>query len=150
MNGSAESVVRGFLGADAWKAQDANLLAEFFSDDAVYVDDPRGVHRGCDAIKSEIEKQLAMGFTELVMHVKMLIADCGTVMMERQDSFKIAGKPFSFGLMAVVQVGRDGKIVSWREYFDLNSITDQIETAFSFPNSLQRRGGGNAARIGSP
>jgi limonene-1,2-epoxide hydrolase len=37
-------------------------LLSFFADDAVYVAGPRGTHRGVDAIRAELESQLAMGF----------------------------------------------------------------------------------------
>jgi len=59
----------------------------------------------------------------------MLATEGRAVMMEREDSFTIGGKRFSYGSMAVFEVGLDGQINQWREYYDLKSITDQIEAA---------------------
>jgi hypothetical protein len=47
----------------------------------------RGVHRGIDAITSEVEAQAAMGVEGLRADVTSLVADGGTVMMEGVDHF---------------------------------------------------------------
>ena len=54
MSDSAESVVRKFLAANL--QSDVDELIAFFSDDAVYTDSPRGVHRGIDAIRAEFQR----------------------------------------------------------------------------------------------
>jgi hypothetical protein len=54
----AESVIRKFLGS--FPASDVEDVIGFFSDDAVYIDGPRGVHRGIDAIRTELQSQFAM------------------------------------------------------------------------------------------
>jgi limonene-1,2-epoxide hydrolase len=71
-------------------------LVSYFDDDAVWIDGPRGVHRGVDAITAALEADIAMGFPSVfTIEVKSLVAEDGTVMMERVDSFSMAGKPFS-------------------------------------------------------
>jgi limonene-1,2-epoxide hydrolase len=104
-------------------------LAMFFDDDAVWIDGPRGVHRGADAIKSELETQLAMGFANAMLDVKSLVTDGRTVMMERLDTFSISGKPFSIEVMAAFEIDVDGRIKRWRDSYDVKSITDQFEAA---------------------
>jgi limonene-1,2-epoxide hydrolase len=132
MTDSPQSVVRRFLAAwEGWPNVDD--IASFFADDAVFIDGPRGVHRGIAAIRSELEAEAAMGFRNLRADISSLVADGGTVMLERVDNFTIGGKPFSMEVMAAFEIG-DGRIKRWRESYDLKSITDQIEAAgFSAP-----------------
>ena len=57
---SPEWVVRSFLAA--WAHPNLDELVGFFKDDAVFIDGPRGVHRGIDAIRSELDAEIATGF----------------------------------------------------------------------------------------
>jgi limonene-1,2-epoxide hydrolase len=61
--------------------------------------------------------------------VKSLVADVGTVMMERVDNVSRGGHSLSLEVMAAFEVDADGKLKYWRDSFDLKSITDQIEAA---------------------
>ena len=96
MSDSPESVVRKVLAAWEGPAK-VDELVSFFGDDTVWVDGPRGVHHGLDAIRSELEVQLAMGFEVVKEDVKSLIADGGTVMLERVEHLRVGGKPFLHG-----------------------------------------------------
>jgi limonene-1,2-epoxide hydrolase len=58
MSISAESTIRKFLAA--WENPDVDKLVSFFSSDAVYIDGPRGVHRGREVIRSEWREQLKL------------------------------------------------------------------------------------------
>ena len=127
MSDSPESVVRRFLAA--WEDPDVNKLLSFFTDDAVYNAGPRGVHSGPDAIKSEFESQLAMGFGGITSDVKSQVVREGIVLMERVDSLNLSGKRFFIDMTAAFEIGADGRIIRYRESFDLKSITDQIEAA---------------------
>jgi limonene-1,2-epoxide hydrolase len=133
MNASAESVVRNFLAA--WLQSDVDELVGFFTDDAVYTDGPRGVHRGIDAIRAELGTMVKM-IPSTSIDIKTLVADGGTVMVERVDNFKIAGKPFDMDVAAAFDVDDQGRISRWREYYDLKSITDRVEAAgFAVPST---------------
>jgi limonene-1,2-epoxide hydrolase len=127
MTDSPESVVRKFFAT--WADPKADQLISFFNDDAVFIDGPRGVHRGVDAIKSEFEAMQAMGLGSVMIDVKSLVTDGRTVMMERVDNFRFDGKPFSLEVMAAVEIDADGRIKRWRDSYDLKSFTDQIEAA---------------------
>ena len=120
---SPESVVRGFLAS--WADPKLDKVAGFFADDAVFVDGPRGVHRGLNAIRSQLEIDLR----PVRADVKKLVADGRTVMLERVDSFDVGGMDFSRAVMAAFVIDSDGLIKRWRESYDLKSITDQIEAA---------------------
>jgi limonene-1,2-epoxide hydrolase len=127
MTDSPESVVRKFFAT--WADPKPDQLISFFNDDAVFIDGPRGVHRGVDAIKSEFEAMQAMGLGSVMIDVKSLVTDGRTVMMERVDNFHFDGKPISLEVMAAVEIDADGRIKRWRDSYDLKSLTDQIEAA---------------------
>ena len=128
MSDSPESAVRKFF--VAWEDPTADGLASFFAADAVHVS-PLGAHHGVDAIKMQYQKQLATGFAGLHIEVKRIVADGPTVMAERVDSFSIGGRTFEIEAVGVFEVDGDGRIKRFRDYYDLKSLTDEIEAAGS-------------------
>ncbi|HTQ18247.1 nuclear transport factor 2 family protein [Mycobacterium sp.] len=127
MSDSPESVVRNFLAA--WAHPNLDELVSFFSDDAVFIDGPRGVHHGVDAIRSELDEEIAMGFGGAKIDINSLVAQGGTVMLEGVENYRIGGQPFTLEVMGAFDVNADGLIRRWRYSYDLKSITDQLETA---------------------
>lgn len=135
MSDSPESVVRNFLAA--WAQPRLDELVGFFSDDAVFIDGPRGVHRGIDAIRSELDAEISMDFGGAKIEVNSLVAQGGTVMMEGVENYRIGGKPFSLEVMGAFEIDADGRIARWRYSYDLKSITDQLEAAgLNVPESV--------------
>jgi limonene-1,2-epoxide hydrolase len=126
MSESAETVVRKFHAA--WKRSDLDELVSFISDDAVYTDGPRGVHHGIDAIRAELGTMVKI-VPSTSIDIKKLVAEGGTVMVERVDSFKLGGKPFDLEVAAVFDVDDNGRIKRWRDYYDLKSLEDRITSA---------------------
>ena len=61
--------------------------------------------------------------------MKRIVADGPTVMVERVDSFSLAGRTFEIEAAGVFEIDGDGRIKRFRDYYDLKSITDQIEAA---------------------
>jgi limonene-1,2-epoxide hydrolase len=112
-------------------------LVGFFSDDAVFIDGPRGVHRGIDAIRSELDAEISMDFGGAKIDVNSLVAQGGTVMMEGVENYRIGGKLFSLEVMGAFEIDADGRIARWRYSYDLKSITDQLEAAgLNVPESV--------------
>ena len=126
MSDSPESVVRGFLAA--WADPKANELANFFADEAIWVDGPQGVRRRANAIVDELTKQLAIARGQ-TLEVMTLLADGGTVMVEWRGGWTMGGKPIPTTVVAAFEIDGDGRIKQWRESYDLKSVTDQIEAA---------------------
>ena len=89
-----ESVVRKFLAA--FTDRNVDELVAFFSDDAVFIDGPRGVHRGKEAIRSEFEAELAMGFESIKIDVNSLVANGAVVMMEGVETTSSVANPSSW------------------------------------------------------
>ena len=127
MGNSPESVVRNFLAA--FTDRNVDELAGFFSDDAVFIDGPRGVHRGKEAIRSEFEAELAMGFESIKIDVNSLVGNGGIVMMEGVENYIIGGKPFFMETIGAFDINPDGLITWWRYSYDLKPLTDQLEAA---------------------
>ena len=126
MSDSPGSVVRKFLAA--WSDPKGDELANFFDDDAVWVDGPQGVRRGADAIVDELTKQLAIA-RDHTIEVITLLSNGGTVMVEWRGGWTMRGKPISSTVIAVFEIDANGRINQWRESYDLKSVRDQIEAA---------------------
>ena len=47
-------------------------------------------------------------------------------MTERVDAFRLSDKSFELLVMGAFEVS-DGKINAWRDYFDMNQFTSQME-----------------------
>jgi limonene-1,2-epoxide hydrolase len=126
MDQSPESVVRQFLAA--WPNPDADELAQFLSDDAVWVDGPQEIKRGKKEIVEVLVQQLAVSRGSR-MEVSTLLADGGTVMVEWHGQWTTNGKPINATVMAVFEVNANGQITQMREAYDLKSVMDQLTAA---------------------
>ena len=123
MDASSESVVRSFLAS--WNDPEADTLASFLAEDAVWVDGPNGIHTGARAIVDELMKQLPIP-SEKWMEIDTLLASNGTVMVEWHGGFTIGGAPITTKVMAVFEVDPTGRITQMRESFDMQSLLDQM------------------------
>ena len=131
MTDSAASVIRKFLAC--FPRSDVDELVGFFSDGAVYIDGPRGVHRGIDAIKAEFQLTVSM-VPSTTVDIKSLAASEGTVMTERVDNFEVGGKPIGMEVMGVFDVDSNGRITRWRDYYDLPTLVEQVAAATASPS----------------
>jgi limonene-1,2-epoxide hydrolase len=123
MDGSSESVVRGFL--KAWSDPHADRLASFLADDAIWIDGPNGVHGGASAIVEELMRQLTIP-SDFWMEIDTLLAGDGTVMVEWHGGLTLGETAIATKVMAVFEVDADGRITQMREYFDMKSLTSQM------------------------
>jgi Limonene-1,2-epoxide hydrolase catalytic domain len=57
---------------------------------------------------------MAKMISSINIEVKALVANGGTVMTERVDTFEIQGKPFGLEVAAVFEVDSDSRIKRWR------------------------------------
>lgn len=110
-----EQVVRDFCAA--WSEMDLERIMDFFAADAVYHNMPTEPIVGTPAIREFIE-----GFTGSIEHAVfevLNIASVGSVVLtERVDTFVTADRSTGLPVMGTFEV-RDGKIVAWRDYFDM-------------------------------
>ena len=119
MASTSEQLVRDFLGA--WPRRDLDELMRFFAPDAVYHNVPVAPCVGAAAIRETFAGFLAT-MPGIVLDVVHLVANGALVMAERIDRFVMPnGHRFDLPVTGVFEV-RDGKIVAFRDYFDLASF----------------------------
>ncbi len=125
MSTATESVVRDFCAA--WRRLDMDALLQFFAADAVYHNMPLEPVHGIAAIRETFGMFLTPA--EHAEFELLAIASTGNlVFTERVDRFRIAGKEISLPVAGVFEV-RDGKIVAWRDYFDMQTWLRQATPA---------------------
>ena len=100
-----------------WSNVNADEIAEFFTDDAVYHNIPMDPLTGRDAIKTFIAG-FAGGAKQIDFRVSNIVADGDVVLTERVDVFELP-------VMGTFEV-KDGKIAAWRDYFDIKQFMDQM------------------------
>jgi limonene-1,2-epoxide hydrolase len=103
---------------------DLDAACELVSDDVEYDNVPMGKVTGPEGIKSVLG-QMAGIVTEVEFVTHRQVAVGNTVMNERTDRF---GREGVWGDLPVagIFVVEDGKIVLWRDYFDMGTMTEMI------------------------
>ena len=128
-------VVRRFCAA--WSdGIGAGDLAAFFTDDAVYHNIPLTPITGREAIANTIATFIRPGppgIEGIEFRVINIAANGPVVMTERVDVFKLPDKSFELRVMGTFEV-IDGKINAWRDYFDMQQFTSQMDG----PGPVQR------------
>ena len=109
----------------SWSNPEADHLASFLADDAVWVDGPNGVHQGSRAIVDELVRQLTIP-SDSWIEIDTLLAADRTVMVEWHGGLTIGDKTVATKVMAVFEVDGRGRIRRMRESFDMKSLLDQI------------------------
>ncbi len=109
-----------------WSRPDVDEIVDYFTEDAVYHNIPMSPVQGRDAIREFIAGFMA-GFDGIDFTVHRQISDGTIVMNERTDVMRRQdGSEFDLPVMGVFEV-RDGRIASWRDYFDLAMVTAAFE-----------------------
>ena len=122
MAATPETLVRDFLGA--WPRRDLDELMSFFAADAVYHNVPVAPCVGAAAIRETFAGFLAT-MPGIVLDVVNVAASGSLVMAERIDRFVMPnGHRFDLPVTGVFEV-RDGKIVAFRDYFNLASFESE-------------------------
>jgi limonene-1,2-epoxide hydrolase len=120
-------LVRRFCAAWSDDAE-ADDLAAFFTDDAVYHNIPQEPVRGRDSIANTITAFIRPGppgIESIDFRVINIAANGPVVMTERVDAFRLPDRCFELPVMGTFEV-TDGKISAWRDYFDLNQFTSRM------------------------
>ncbi|HVV77207.1 MAG TPA: limonene-1,2-epoxide hydrolase family protein [Mycobacteriales bacterium] len=120
-------VVENFVVAfvDAWPKADSASVGAFFAEDALYCNGPLEPVRGRAAITGALAAFMAMG-GQVTVDMRTVLANDQLVMTERVDHFVLDDKTFALPVMGVFEV-EDGKIVAWRDYFDLGQFTTLLD-----------------------
>ena len=100
-------------------------LVEFFSDDAVYHNMPVDPAVGREAILGLLNMFLTPA-ERVEFRVRNIVGNGDTVLTERVDVFHMPNATIELPVMGTFEV-KDGKIVAWRDYFDLNQYMSQLQ-----------------------
>jgi limonene-1,2-epoxide hydrolase len=123
MTRSADDLVTEFC--KKWATPDPDELASYFAQDGVYHNIPMDAVQGRAAIKEFIAGFTA-GFDGIDFQVHRQVSDGDLVMNERTDVMRRAGgEPISLPVAGVFEI-ENGQIKSWRDYFDMATITSQF------------------------
>jgi limonene-1,2-epoxide hydrolase len=115
-------VVRRFC--DSWAAGDLDATMVFFADDAVYHNIPVEPVQGVDAIRATIAG-FTTGVRSVRFDVRHIAAAGDVVLTERVDVFELAGGRIDLPVSGTFEL-EGGKIVAWRDYFDMNQFMSQL------------------------
>jgi limonene-1,2-epoxide hydrolase len=126
MGGDRESIVREYLAA--WTARDADALAAYFTEDAVWHESWRDPVLGRAAIREELAFQISWA-TDFDLQVLTIATTGNSVMTERRDRFVMNGHQIEVPVAGVFDLDDDGKFTAWRDYYDWNQLSEQLVTA---------------------
>ena len=107
----------------AWAARDIEAILGFFTDDAVYHNIPLEPAVGLDAIRAVLDMFVPPA-EEIEFVVHHMFSDGDLVFTERTDRFVTGGKTIELPVAGIFEI-RDGKIVAWRDYFDMQTFITQ-------------------------
>ncbi|HKP58644.1 MAG TPA: limonene-1,2-epoxide hydrolase family protein [Polyangiales bacterium] len=115
-------VVEAFF--DAGCAKDIARASALISDDIVYQNVPFPPDRGRLAVERRLRQFYSMpGVFDVRMH--HIAERGGVVLTERTDGLRAKWMDVEFWVCGTFEV-RDGKIVLWRDYFDLGNVALKI------------------------
>lgn len=123
MANDSERIVNDFC--KAWSRRNLDELMGFFAEDAVYHNIPMPPAKGKDAIRNVINTFLPMA-SAVEFKVLKTAASGDLVMNERVDIFQMGNKRVELPVAGAFEV-RNGKIVAWRDYFDVAMWTRQTQ-----------------------
>lgn len=121
---AAEKIVSAFIAS--WAKAPVDETMAFLSDDVTYENVPiPGTIEGRAQAREFLEPFFKKDplLVPLAIHVKIhhMVSSDGIVMLDRTDSFTVAGKTYDLPVAAIFEV-KDGKITVWRDYFDMKTF----------------------------
>lgn len=111
-------VVRAFT--KAMEAMDFDAGVKYVADSLEYINGPNPPVKGPAGVRSELEPFFApIEENEFIILREGAVGN--VVFVERLDRHRVSQGWFELPVTGVYEV-KDGKIVYWRDYFDLNTI----------------------------
>ena len=119
----AEAIVNAFMAEFDAEHPDAEQLASYFTEDAVYHNMPMTPAEGIEAVTAALAGVSQM--TSRGWEVLHSAANGDVVLNERVDRFDMGGTEVAVQVCGVFEI-RGGKIARWRDYFDMASFQKQM------------------------
>ena len=121
MNQTPDQIIRLFC--DAWSHEDLDEIMGYFDDAAIYHNIPMEVQEGKENIREFIEGFLSMA-SAIEFEILHQVAEGDVVMNERVDTLVMGENTIALPVMGIFEL-ENGKIVKWRDYFDMGQLTGQ-------------------------
>jgi limonene-1,2-epoxide hydrolase len=109
----------------AWSRLDATELAAYFTEDGIYHNMPAGPIQGRKEIESFI-RGFAGSWTKTEWDILNIAESGDVVIAERLDRTEAGDKAVDLPCTGVFTI-RDGKIASWRDYFDIGTYARAMQ-----------------------
>lgn len=109
---------------EMWSTKNIEAILSYFTEDAIYINIPLDPpNYGKEEIRTFLN-----GFMSNVSDLEFITHDQvddlnGTVMNERTDNINFHDKSISLAVVGVFKL-KDGKIYSWKDYFDSAPLID--------------------------
>lgn len=111
-------------------AKDIDGACELVAADVEYDNVPMGKNHGPDAMRAFLAPMVG-GLDEVQFVTHRQIATGNIVMNERTDRFRVGDKWMDLPVAGIFEVGDDGLIVLWRDYFDMETMNSQLAAVMS-------------------
>ncbi|MAK64751.1 MAG: limonene-1,2-epoxide hydrolase [Maricaulis sp.] len=121
---------------DAWNTHDWDRVANLFAEDGVLHSMMVDPVVGRDTIGARIS-HLGEGIEEITLRVRHVGVIDGVVFIERVDDFTYHGHSGAVPVVGVIEIGEDGLITEWREYYDRAQLLGAMGLAQDFDASGQ-------------
>jgi len=118
-----EKIIRAFV--SSWSELDVDKLVSYFSEDGTYYNMPTQPIKGHENLKNFIAGFIR-NWSSTNWEIINLIAKDDVVMVERIDITIVNGKEITLPCLGVFEM-QDGKIIEWRDYFDLATYTNALK-----------------------
>ena len=118
-----EKIIRAFV--SSWSELDVDKLVSYFSEDGTYYNMPTQPIKGHENLKNFIAGFIR-NWSSTNWEIINLIAKDDVVMVERIDITIVNGKEITLPCLGVFEM-KDGKIIEWRDYFDLATYTNALK-----------------------
>ncbi|MEZ5144700.1 MAG: limonene-1,2-epoxide hydrolase family protein [Acidimicrobiales bacterium] len=106
-------------------AMDLDGACQLVTDDCEYDNVPMGKGFGPDGIKAVLAPMVeGLDEVEFVVHRQAVSGD--VVMNERSDRFRSGETWLDLPVAGVFEVGDDGRIRLWRDYFDMGQLNAEL------------------------
>lgn len=127
---NATQFVREFF--DAIYRLDFDAAVEFFTDDGEYHDMPllSDPTVGKPAIRRKLDFMVAGGVDHMTYEIRHLVGEGDVVLCERSETWHFpSGAEPTLRVMCTIEL-RDGKLASWREYWNQAELMDAMPPEF--------------------
>ena len=107
----------------AWERKDVAAIVAAFAPDGVYHNIPFKPVQGHEQIRKAVEKFVAAG-DDMTFDLRKVVCAGDAVVTERVDGWTHKGERRSLPVMGILEFDADGRLASWREYFDVKAFQE--------------------------